>query len=63
MRFDIGDDENYENIFNMEETPIWFEMVSLTTIAKIGQKSISIKTFGSERSRITDFYKYFNKRL
>ena len=38
MRFDIGDKENYSNIFNINETPIWLKMVSLTTIAKIGEK-------------------------
>lgn len=38
MRFNIENDKNYTNIFNMEETPIWFEMMSRTTIAKIGEK-------------------------
>ena len=38
MRFDIGDEENYSYIFNMDQTPIWLKMVSGTTIAKIGEK-------------------------
>ena len=37
----------------MDETPIWFEMVSLTTITKIGEKCINVKTFGSDRARIS----------
>lgn len=42
-----------ENLFNMDETPIMFEMVGKTTIAKIGERNINIRTFGSERSRIS----------
>ena len=53
MRFYIGDKENYSNIFNMDETPIWFEMVSQTTIVKIGEKCINVKTFRSDRARIS----------
>lgn len=41
------------NLFNMDETPIMFEMVGKTTIAKIGERNINIRTFGSERSCIS----------
>ena len=37
----------------MDETPIWFEMYSHTTVEKIGNKSVTNKTFGSDRTRIT----------
>ncbi len=52
LRFKIGDNENMDNLFNMDETPIMFEMVGKTTIAKIGERNINIRTFGSERSHI-----------
>ena len=45
--------ESYEYIINIDETPIWFEMSSNTTIEKIGNKSVTIKTFGSERTRLS----------
>ena len=53
LRNQIGDYDNYQNLFNMDETPIWFEMVSKTTVEKIGEKSVNVTTFGSERSRIS----------
>ena len=37
----------------MDETPIWFEISSHTTIEKIGNKSVTIKTCGSERTRLS----------
>ena len=53
LRFKIGDNENMDNLFNMDETPIMFEMVGKATIVKIGERNINIRTFGSERSRIS----------
>lgn len=50
LRYQIGDYENYQNLFNMGETPIWFEMAS---VEKIGEKTVNVTTFGSERSRIS----------
>ena len=38
LRNQIGDYENYQNLFNMKETPIWFEMASKTSDEKIGEK-------------------------
>jgi len=49
LRFEIGDYENMCNIYNMDETPIWFEMISKNTTSKLGEKSVMIRTFGSER--------------
>ena len=37
----------------MDETPIWFEMIGKKTVEKIGNKTVNIKTFGSERNRIS----------
>lgn len=34
------------NIFNMDETPIYFKMFTKTTIAKLGKKSVNVKTHG-----------------
>ena len=45
--------ESYECIINMDETPVWFEMISKTTVDKIGNKSVTVKTFGSERTRLS----------
>jgi len=37
----------------MDETPICFEMISNTNVSKIGSRKVMIRTFGSDRSRIT----------
>ena len=37
----------------MDETPIYFEMFSKTCAAKIGERSVNAKTFGSDRNRIS----------
>lgn len=44
---------DYENLYNMDETPIYFESVMKKTIAPIGERSVSIKTHGGENVRIT----------
>ena len=53
MRSRIKELPDKNNIFNMHETPIYFEMVTKTTIAKIGTKSVNVKTHGGEHLRIT----------
>lgn len=45
--------ENINKIVNLDETPIWFEMYNKTTIDKIGNKTIKVKTFGSDKERIS----------
>jgi transposase len=45
--------ENINKIVNLEETPIWFEMYNKTTIDKIWNKTIKVKTFGSDKERIS----------
>ena len=37
----------------MDETPIYFEMVTDTTVERIGRKKVNIKTFGGEKMRIS----------
>ena len=45
--------EELNRIGNVDETPIWFDMTYNTTIAKIGEKSIKVRTFGGERLRVS----------
>ena len=52
-RFHIGDIDSYPNIFNMDETPICFEIIAHTTVEKIGEKSVNVRNFGIGRNRIT----------
>ena len=40
-------------IANMDETPIWADAPSNTTICKTGVKSVPIRTTGHEKNRIT----------
>ena len=42
-----------DNIFVMDETPVWVEPVSCTTVEAKGVKSVSIKSTGHEKVRIT----------
>ena len=52
MRNRIKELPDKSNIFNIDEN-IYFEMVTKTTFAKIGTKSVNIKTHGGEHLRIT----------
>ena len=40
-------------IYNMDETPLVFEMIANTIISEIGAKTVSVRTFGCNRSRFT----------
>ena len=40
-------------IYNTHKTPLVFEMIANTNISKIGAKTVSVRTFGSNRSRFT----------
>ena len=46
---------NYElkNIIAMDETAIWNDMISNTTVEKSGAHSVNMKTTGHEKSKIT----------
>lgn len=46
---------NYElkNIFAMDETAVWNDMISNTTVEKRGAHSVNLKSTGREKSKIT----------
>ena len=48
-RFDFA----LENIINMNETPMYFDMPGNTTVDKVGSKTVSVKTTGHERQHFT----------
>ena len=37
----------------MDETPICFEMIVNSTLAKKGSRNVAIRSFGSDRIRVT----------
>ena len=41
------------NIFNMDETPVWFDMAGNFTINQKGDKTIHIRSTGNEKNRFT----------
>ena len=41
------------NIFAMDETPVWNDMVSNTTVEKTGSKDVPMKTTGHEKVRVS----------
>ena len=46
---------NYKlrNIFAMDETAVWNDMISNTTVEKRGAHSVNLKSTGREKSKIT----------
>ena len=46
---------NYElkNIFAWDETAVWNDMISKTTVEKRGAQSVNLKSTGHEKSKIT----------
>lgn len=45
--YDLG------NIFNMDETPVWFDMAGNFTINPKGEKTVHIRSTGNEKNRFT----------
>ena len=43
----------FNNIFNMDETPVWFDMAENFTINKIGDKMVHIHGTSNEKNRFT----------
>lgn len=41
------------NIYAMDETPVWLDMVSSTTIESTGSKTVTLKSTGHEKSRVS----------
>jgi len=42
-----------DEVYAMDETAVWFDMLSETTVHEKGAKSVSVKTTGHEKSRCT----------
>ena len=41
------------SIFNMDETPVWFDMAGSMTINNKGDKTVHIRTSGNDKNRFT----------
>ena len=41
------------DIIAMDETPVWCDMISETTVDKSGIKTVTLKTTGQEKSRVS----------
>ncbi|CAG8832920.1 7784_t:CDS:2, partial [Gigaspora margarita] len=52
---ELREEKSYElgNIFNMDETPVWFDMVGNFTINPKGKKTVHIRTMGNNKNRFT----------
>ena len=48
-------EKSYElgNIFNMDETPVWFDMAGNFTVNQKGEKTVQIRATGNEKNRFT----------
>ena len=44
------------DIIAMDKTPVWCDMVSETTIDAVGKKTITLKTAGHEKARVSVCY-------
>lgn len=42
-----------ENILNMDETPVWFDMAGSYTINPRGEKTVNVRATGNEKNRFT----------
>ena len=52
-RLALKTDFNPSDIIAMDETPVWADMVSNTTVNKTGQKDVILKTTGHEKVRVS----------
>ena len=52
-RFAIKYNYDGSDIIAMDETPVWMDMVSNTTVEISGTKSVTVKTKGHERSCVS----------
>ena len=37
----------------MDETPLWLDMPGDTTVARVGEHSVSVRTTGHDKGRLT----------
>jgi transposase-like protein len=42
-----------KNIFNMDETPVWFDMAGVYTVNPKGERTVHIRATGNEKNRFT----------
>src|SRR2546423_4638944 len=42
-----------KNIFNMDETPVWFDMAGVYTVNVKGEKTVHVRATGNEKNRFT----------
>ena len=52
-RFAIKYNYDVSDIIAMDETPVWMYMVSNTTVEVSGTKSVTVKTTGHEKTRVS----------
>ena len=45
-----------KNILNMDETPIWFDMVGALTINPKGEKTVHVRATENEKNRFTAMF-------
>ncbi|CAG8854666.1 4336_t:CDS:2, partial [Gigaspora margarita] len=52
---ELREEKSYElgNIFNMDKTPVWFDMVGNFTINPKGEKTVHIHTTGNDKNIFT----------
>jgi Tc5 transposase DNA-binding domain len=53
IRLRIQKSFELHNIFNMDETPVWFDMAGNFTINQKGEKTVHIRATGNEKNRFT----------
>ena len=53
MRLRIKNCYELCNIFNMDETPVWFDMARNFTINQKGDKTVHIRGTGNEKNHFT----------
>ena len=74
--FRLRIEKSYEmcNIFNMDETPVWFDMAGNFTVNQTGEKTVHIRGTGNDKNRFTVvltcaagksycIYKFFKKSI
>jgi len=52
-KYKIYNEQDLCRIGNVDETPIVFEIYQKKTVEKIGNKTVTIRIFGTEKSRIS----------
>ena len=53
FRKDININEESSFVSNMDETPVWYEMLYKNVIDQIGNKHVTVKSFNYDKIRIS----------